>query len=253
MKPPGGEEFDPLPKNAVPSPIVFVDLTDPAAQKPLTGLFRALGRYPDAGAAVCRAMSPEGFSESNVYLSSKIRDGMGYNPNLRLEFLRKYHLDPVDMLDPNNRSITMRANTSLTNHDGNSYDYDIKPKWDTLRAEALKTAWRSLFEAEWAGAGDKKPALLIARDDGQGFMNWYDDWADPKAPLSTGSLYAAPPQADPKTGAAPKLTTSVLFLSKQTPALMPKEIVKYDWMDVQMKIMEFYKQFRTWDGIAIEE
>ena len=248
----GGEEFDPLPKNAVPSPAIYVDLTDPTVQKALTGLFRAIANHPDAGAAVCRAMTPEGFGDSGAYFSYKSCDSMGYNPALRLAFLQKYHLDPVDILDPNRRGMNTRANTSLTNHDGNSYDYETAPKWNTLRAEALQTAWRSLFEAEQSAAGDRKPALLIARDDGQGFMTWYDDWADPKAPLPASSLYSAPPP-DPKTGAAPKLNTSVLFLSKETPSILPKEFAKYDWMDIQMKIVEFYGQFRKWDGIVIEE
>ena len=253
LKPVGGEEFDPLPKNAVPSPVVFVDPTDPAAQKALTGLFKAIAGHDGAGAAVCRAMTPEGFANQDAWTQLKIRDGMGFNPALRLAFLQKQHLDPVDMLDSNRNSINLRANLTLANHDGNSYDYELAPKWNTLRSEALQTVWRSLFEAEQSGAGAKKPALLIGQDDGQGFMSWYDDWSDPKAPLPNGGLYAAPPQADPKTGAMPKLNTSVLFLSKETPSQMPKEIAKYDWMDVQMKIMEFYKQFRQWDGIAIEE
>ena len=253
LNPPGGTEaFDPLPKNAVASPAVFVDLTNSSIQKALAGLFRALGGYADAGPTVCRDMTPEGFSDSNAYVSLKLRDGMGYNPALRLAFLQKHHLDPVDYLDPN-RTITPRANTSLINHDSNAFDYELKTKWSALRSDAMKTAWRSLFEAERGGANAKNPTLLVGQSDGQGFMTWYDDWSDPQAPLPNGDFNSAALQDDAKTGAAPKLNTSVLFLAKEPPSLMPKEIAKYDWMDVQMKIMEFYKQLRQWDGIVIEE
>ena len=253
-RPPRGmEEFYPLPKDAAPSLDVFVDPTSPTVQTALAGLFRALTAHTGAGSIICRATTPEGFANQRNWRPMRNHDEMGYNPLLRLAFLRKTHSDPVDFRGSASSDTIFRANTSLANYENENDGYGLGQAWDDFRSEALKSAWRGLYETIWNNAGEKKPALLLAQDDGQGFFSWYDDWSDPQSPLPGSNLYAAPPAAESKPGAAPKLPSSVLFVSKQAPSVLPKELAKYDWMDVQMKIMEFYKQARTWDGIVIEE
>ncbi len=252
MPPNGAEEFNPLPKNAAPSSAVFVDPTDSRVQASLTGLLRAIAFHAGAGKIVCGATKPEGFSGQDGWSPMRFRAEMGYNSTLRLAHLRKYHKDPVDLHSPYNMGNYARANTTLGDFEG--YDYEPMQNWGKMRAEALKTAWQSLFDSLWSSTGDARPALFIGQDDGQGFMNWYDEWNDPKTSLPNGNLYqASQPEANAKPGAAPKPPSGVLLLSKQTPVALPKELAKYDWMDIQMKILDFYKQFRTWDGIAIEE
>ena len=254
MPPANTEEFNPMPKNAVPSPAVFVDLTDPGVQNALVGLFKAIAGHAGEGETVCRNMTPEGFTEQNNWRPMRTCDDTGYNPALRLTFLRKYHDDPLDWQGQSQWNNYARAKTELRHFYSNGDTYAMTQNWHKIRADALKTAWQSLYESVWSGAGEAKPALLIAQDDGQGFFGWYDAWSDPKAPLPNSNLYNPPTQAaDGKPGTPPKPPTGILLLSKQAPSVLPKEMAKYDWMDIQMKILEFYKQFRTWDGIAIEE
>ena len=251
LPPDESEDHNPLPKNVAPSPAVFVDLTDARVQASLTGLLKAITIHTGAGQIVCCGTRPEGFADQNGWEPVKDRDAMGYNPALRLTHLRKYHKDPVDLLSAYSPKNYFLANIALGDFEG--YDYEIMQNWGKVRAEALKTAWRNLFDSAQSGAGNAKLSLLIEQGDGQGFMNWYDEWSDPETPLPNGNLSEAPSSGANVGPGAPQKPSGVLLLSKQAPSITPKALAKYDWMDVQMKIMAFYRPFQTWDGIAIEE
>ena len=243
------EGISPPPKNPPPSPAVFVDLTDASAQASLGKLFRAIAGHAGTGAIVCRALTPPGFIRQNFYRAQY--DGMGFNPSLRLAFLKKYHFDPVDLTDVINRANSTRADTDLLYFD--KYDYQMRLNWIIFRADALKTAMGGLFDAAWSGADSSKPALIIARESGPSAINWCDDWAEPKAPIPSASLYAGAQRASARPGESVKAITGILFLSKQAPYVLSKAQARHDWMAVQMKDIEAYKRYRDWDGVVIEE
>ena len=117
------EEFNPMPKNAAPSDAVYIDPEEPFLRSALTALFNAVAGHVGAGPIVCRAMTPEGFNTQNYNSQMRTCEGLGYNTSLRLAFLRKQRIDPVDLSDSSYPGFNLRANTSVANYDG--YDYEF--------------------------------------------------------------------------------------------------------------------------------
>ncbi len=253
MPPDESENLSMQPWSDAPSPAVFVDLTDARVQAALKDLLQKITSHTGIDRIVCCAMAPEGFSEQDVWVPRKERADMGYTPALRLAFLRKRHKDPIDAIAPYFDGNYARANTAISNADNRDYRMmRVMQEWSKVRAEALTAAWQSLFGSAQGSAGNSRLTLLMGNGGGQEIIRWFNEWNDSKGPPPDGNLSQPAPDTGAKPDAAP-MPSGVLLLSKQPPAPLPKELAKYDWRDVQLKMLEFYPQARTWAGIAIEE
>ena len=143
-----------------------------------------------------------------------------------------------------------RANTTLPNYEANSSSQAAQ-KWAQFRADSLNTSLHSLFDPILKRSGDKKSGLM-AQSSLNDFLTWFDIITDPAASFVSDSLFGiAPPAADGKPAPAPPF--SVLFLAKEPPYALPKEVEKVDYRDMEMKMLESFKEMRKWDGVAIEE
>ena len=233
-------------KTAPPSSVVIVDPTNSTVQSFLLGLFKTVAAHTGAGSWVCRAWNRDiviGFSgwRSSTY------DFMGYNVGLREAFLQKSHRDPID-LSPESmtyNSDTRRADTSLTNYDDREQS-GLLPEWFKFRNEALSKAFHALFDSALRDCGDRKPKILLAQEQGESWRSRFDVWSGSPAPF---------PEVD-AINPSPEQKSSVYFLPKEPEGirpLLPKELQKVDWRDLQMRTLEMLKPYRKWEGIVIEE
>ena len=252
-------EFMPKAKMTLPAPNLWVDPAQPTIQTALTGLFQAIAGHAGAGDFICRDLTPAGFAGMEMNFENpmfgKKYDGMGYTEALRLAFLKKNHCDPIDITSPTLGMGASRANVSVENFD-NAGDSEISGQWNQFRAAALQTALHSLIDPLLKSSGDKKPGAFLEQSMMGDLLTWFDIVNDPKTTFGIANPFGIAPPAPTGDGAAaaPAPTSGVLFLAKQAPYDMPKELAGADWRDVMLKsLTALLPGVRKWDGIVIEE
>ena len=108
-------------------------------------------------------------------------DPLGYTPLLRLAFLRKNHVDPLD-LEPETYEGQMTANLSLPEFEDWQALGSVAEDWNVFRAGADLDLLQTLLSAAQQGAGHPVPFLIKQRrTTWRG--NWYGLWDDPRAKL----------------------------------------------------------------------
>ena len=244
----GGVFLNTSPPPAASGPVVFVDPTIQTVRSQLLALFKTLNSYSGAGSWICRSWNRDIVVGFSGWFSAAY-DYMGYNVGLREAFLKENHCDPIDLeADSNNyyNDNIHRTNTSLTNYEAASHYAELGIAWFKFRDDSLSKAFHALLDTAVLNCGDKKPKVLLAQEEGQGWRSRFDVWSEPPAPF---------PEVD-VLNPSPEQNTSIYFLSKEPEGispLLPKELQKVDWRDLQMRTLEMLKPYRKWEGIAIEE
>ena len=175
---------------------------------------------------------------------------MGYNPAMRLAFLRKSHCDPIDIEDDSfSDGNAGRADTSLPEF--REYEGTTSQGWTQFRMETLETALNALLQS-LPGSSEKKPHLLIMREPSSLLVSWADIFSGPKAApppaKSSGS-----DETDAADVPAKPVMPAIILLSRQAPVGLPKALARYDLLDLEVFAANEMKEFRTWTGIAIAE
>lgn len=171
------EEADkqPAPKDLSVSPV------SPAVRQTLTALVRRLAATPGVTALVLRETVSSGYDRPAESHYGAQGDPLGYTPLLRLAFLRKNHVDPLD-LEPETYEGQMNANLSLPEFEDWQTLGSVAEDWNVFRAGADLDLLQSLLSAAQQGAGHRVPFLIKQRRPSwRG--TWYSLWDDPRAKL----------------------------------------------------------------------
>ncbi len=159
-----------------PPAVVWACPASPVVEGTLTALVRHLAATPGVTTLALRGTVPPGYNDP----PRPITDGteLGYVPAQRLAFLRRDHVDPLD-LDVN----YPLAGADLTLPDfGSSYATGSAPQdWVRLRDAASRDLLRHLLAAAQEAGGGRFRFLVQQR--GQAEAGWYGLWEDPQAPL----------------------------------------------------------------------
>lgn len=171
------EEADkqPVPKDLSVSPV------SPAVRQTLITLVQRLAATPGITALVLRETVSTGYDRPAESHYGVQGDPLGYTPLLRLAFLRKSHVDPLD-LEPETYEGQMTANLSLPEFEDWQALGSVAQDWNGFRAGADLDLLQTLLSAAQQGAGHRVPFLIKQRRPSwRG--NWYSLWDDPRAKL----------------------------------------------------------------------
>jgi len=162
----------------------------PSVQTVLMSLVRRLAATPGVGALVLRETATPGYERPLDYSFNSTSDaGLGYVPALRLAFLRRDHVDPVD-LDVGVPNSSVALDTSLPEFDEGEQIGDANKDWNRFRWGANRDLLQRLLAAARQSAGPRFPFLIKQRHY-TGGGNWYSLWDDPRVPLPDISERAA--------------------------------------------------------------
>lgn len=162
----------------------------PSVQTVLMSLVRRLSATPGVGALVLRETATPGYERPLDYsFNSTLDAGLGYVPALRLAFLRRDHVDPVD-LDVGVPNFSVALDTSLPEFDEGEQIGDANKDWNRFRWGANCDLLQRLLAAARQSAGPRFPFLIKQRHY-TGGGNWYSLWDDPRVPLPDISEKAA--------------------------------------------------------------
>lgn len=186
--------FPNLPYTTPPTPGVAVSPAAPDVRAALTALVGALAARPEVAGLVWRATVTPGYDNVPTF-GGNDSDLLGYAEPGRLAFLRRAHVDPVDVFSPG--TYQGKANTDLPNFDTRA-SYDLSGEWVQFRAQQNKALLRGLYAAAMAARRAPLPPvrlLLKQRRTGQeGNMGygrhyyppgWYGSWDNPSLPPPT--------------------------------------------------------------------
>ena len=166
----------------------------PATEAPLLALVRRLAATPGVGTLVLRGTVPPGYGHPAGFSFGMAPDDLGYVPALRLLFLRRAHLDPLDL--DTSSILPSGADLSMPAFDDGGMTGKALEDWSAFRDEARRGLFPRLLAAAQEKGGRQFRFLISQRGDtGQ---DWYGLWDDPQAPLPElpPALWHSPPGTD---------------------------------------------------------
>jgi hypothetical protein len=175
----------------------WVSPGDPLAEKTLKAVLQQLAQVAGLAGIALEETVPPGYSAGAS--SGKSPVSLGYNPDLRLAFLRSGHADPIDFETGSGKPVTLRSSPG-TAVGGKTVDLSL-PEFDRSAGAdaALDAAWTALragkaaaFTAGLAQAAPPNVTLLLRPEAKPG-----DPWKKLAQPLQkapqTASGYAEDP------------------------------------------------------------
>jgi len=153
----------------------------PQVRQTLTALVRRLAATRGVAALALRETVTTGYDRPADSRYGVQGDALGYTPFLRLAFLRKDHVDPLD-LEPESYDGQMNADLSLPDFEGWGDLGNASQDWNGFRAGADLDLLQTLLAAAQQGAGRRLPFLIKQRRSGWR-SSWYGLWDDPRARL----------------------------------------------------------------------
>lgn len=175
----------------------WVSPADPLAEKTLKALLQQLAQVQGlAGIAVDETVPP-GYGEGALPGKSPV--SLGYNPDMRLAFLRSGHADPLDFEAGSGKPVALRSSPG-TAVGGKTVDLSL-PEFDRNEGAdaALDSAWTAFraakaaaFTASLAQAAPQNVALLLRPEAKPG-----DPWKKLAQPLQKASQTASGYSEDP--------------------------------------------------------
>ena len=193
-------------KVTLPPGRILADPTDPAVQKKLTTLVKALAAQPGLAGLVWQGDESPGYDPLAGVQSSDDDRRLGYSAAVRRAFLRETGADPLDVA-PNRDSLAIDGLL----WPGGSDAYALTDQWNTFPAGANRALLRSLYAAARAAA-PALPIFVRQRHDADIPLGWYGSWDDPRKPPPS---YRSPQDQGPfglPTGPS------------QTPAVPPRDV-----------------------------
>ena len=190
------EEADkqPAPKDLTVSPV------SPAVRLVLTTLIQRLAATKGITALVLRETVSLGYDRPGGSHYGVQGDSLGYTPLLRLAFLRRSHVDPLD-LEPETYEGQMTANLSLPEFEDWQAMGNVAEDWNGFRAGADLDLLQTLLSAAQQSTGHRIPFLIKQRRPSW-HGNWYGLWDAPGAQLPELSEELAYGGSDPDTNYA---------------------------------------------------
>ncbi len=216
-----------------------------AVGKELLALTHTLATTPGVAGLVWRATATPGYGEGDGADTGRDFLSLGYTPPARLAFLRKEHVDPVDLLPAGAGG---RADTSLPGFDDAALENTLETKWDRFRADADRSLLWSLFQqvATDGKALPSKPLLLVQqRGPRPPTVTWYGSWAALDAPLPTFRPSTGIPVAE-KVQARAQSKLTVVDLPVPVP--LTEAAILRRWAGPLQSIGKNH----SWDGFVLD-
>ncbi|HET6385786.1 MAG TPA: hypothetical protein VFJ58_20535 [Armatimonadota bacterium] len=163
---------------------------DPAVQARLTGIIRRIASTPGIAGIVWENANPFGYD------ATQFRDqeptnfdfSMGYTTTARLAFLRREHVDPVDLRPP----YPVGFDTRLPEFDNPAMEPVLAAKWDAFRADEDEALLKRLLQtARNARPGSAALPILIGVH-----SFYYFTWDKIAVPLRAQTPISFPTGAD---------------------------------------------------------
>lgn len=216
-----------------------------AIGKSLLALTHTLLTTPGVAGIVWRATATPGYDDSLRAAPDHDTLALGYTPAARLAFLRKEHVDPVDLSPLGVRGL---ADASLPSFDDVALENTMGMKWDRFRSDADLSLIRSLFQQISAGKAmsPSKPLLLIQQRGARPpTVTWYGSWAGPDKPLPTFLSSSGVPVAE-KVQA--RSQSSLTIVNLPVPAPLDESEILRQWSGPLQSIGKNH----SWDGFVLE-
>lgn len=141
----------------------------------LTTLLRRLAATPGVAAVALRHMASSGYGPPGG------GEPLGYTPPLRLAFLRRDHIDPLDF-NASQSYGTPNITQLVPEFQEDASIYDARKDWDAFRFGAQKRFHQELFAAlrndERGGI-----SMFVCADTPSQWPPWYSLWDDPTTPV----------------------------------------------------------------------
>lgn len=156
-----------------------------AVGRDLLALTHTLVTMPDVAGIVWRATAMPGYDEGLRTTPDGDFLSLGYTPPARLAFLRREHVDPLDLFPAETLG---HADTSLPGFDNAALENNLEMKWNQFRFDADRSLLAALFrQVAMGGATSASKPLLLVQQRGPRppTVTWYGSWAGPDAPLPT--------------------------------------------------------------------
>lgn len=150
----------------------------PAVQETLLALVRRVAATNGVAGIVLRDTQASGYDRPDLSVYGISGGGpFGYATALRLAFLRRTHIDPVDLMEAHmNGAQSAGADTSLPDFDDYHVERLAETEWSKFRADAGRTLLDELYAAASPVPG-KRPVIWIAQRRPTGRDDWYGLWA----------------------------------------------------------------------------
>lgn len=220
-------------------PGVAVSPLAPDVQKELIGYMKTIAARPGVAGLVWREADTPGYDllPGGSDTSSLL---LGYQTDMRLAFLRRFHADPVDIYDVGHSGAI--ANTDLPNFSEQgrgSGMYGLHDSWVKFRQDMGLTFLQSLYAAINPPnilTARRVPILVRQRRRGQGGTDgsgkthyppgWYGSWDNPRLPPPT--LHSMGEDYQPGQPSQPVPDETVQAKSQSQTVLTP---ITSDWLD----------------------
>ena len=233
-------------------PALSLPVTDGVAVSPfsaavgreLLAVAHTLAATPGLAGLVWRATATPGYDENEGPDADRDFTSLGYTQSARLAFLRKEHVDPLDLFPVSARR---QANTSLPNFDDAVLEQTMQTKWRQFRSDADQSLLWSLFGqvATGGNALPAKPILLVQQRGGRPRATWYGSWDGPNAPLPTFRSSVGVPVAE-KVQARAQSKFTVVDLPLQSPLV--EAAILNQWSGPLQSIGKNH----SWDGFVLD-
>jgi len=168
-----GAQAPPFPEASGPT-AVAVSPFAPPVQAALRSLVQSLASRPGLAGIVWRETAPSGYEKAG---DGQQGPEFGYGGDARLSFLRRAHMDPLDVPLRNEG----QANTSLPEFEGGTEGAKLSEEWDKFRLDGDVVFLRGLADL-WASHGARRPILIRQRRQTWG-DDWFGSWDGPAKPL----------------------------------------------------------------------
>ena len=169
----------------------------PPVQKVLLEAVRWLASTPGVAVLVLRQTAPPGYEYAPdaggwpIPIPTANAEG-GFTPDLRLAFLRRDHVDPLDLGIPVSTPTSLNLFVPGFDDDWTAQTKEMKEAladWNSLRYAAVGDLLQRLLAVGREAGGPhlrflvNRRTLPEARDASEWVPSWYGLWDDPRAPL----------------------------------------------------------------------
>ncbi|MBV9851862.1 MAG: hypothetical protein JO250_19520 [Armatimonadetes bacterium] len=165
----------PAPADVAVSPVA------PSVQRTLLALAQRLAATPGVAGLILRETATSGYDRPADSHYGVQGEPFGYTLPLRLAFLRRDHVDPVD-LDRESYTGQINADMSLPEFEDWRALGMVGQDWNVFRAGADRDFLQKILAAAQQAAG-RRPELWIKQRRSSYQADWYGLWDDPRAPL----------------------------------------------------------------------
>ena len=228
-------------------PGVAVSPLAPDVQSALVGYMKTVAARPGVAGLVWRDTDTPGYDllPGGSDTSSLL---LGYQTDMRLAFLRRFHADPVDIYDVGHSGTI--ANTDLPNFSDQGHGnlmYTLHDNWVKFRQDMGLTFLQSLYAAINPArtlAARRTLILVRQRRRGQGgndgFGNhlyppgWYGSWDNPRLPPPT--LHTAGEDYQPGQPSLPVPDETTQAKAQSQIVLTP---ITTEWMDQMRQVLSY--------------